>query len=52
MKVLFSIGKYATKGYRSVCWAGKGFVYRGLWIWNGKKNVRIIPFNRFFEKAC
>jgi hypothetical protein len=44
MKLLFKIGKY------SIYWAGKHFVYRGLWTWNGKKNIRILPLNKFFEK--
>ncbi len=30
-----------------VYWAGEGFKYKGLWIWNGKKNIRIIPLNNF-----
>lgn len=41
MKKLFTIGKCP------VYFAGKGFVYRGLYIWTGKRNVRIIAFNRF-----
>jgi hypothetical protein len=44
MKKLFSIGG------KSVYWADKRFQYRGVWIWTGAKNVRIVPFNRFFEK--
>jgi hypothetical protein len=28
-------------------WAGRGFIYRGLWRWNGRRNVRVIPLNRF-----
>lgn len=40
MKFLIKLGKY--KFY----WAGRGFKYMGLWIWNGKKNVRILPLNK------
>lgn len=45
MKKLFSLGKI------SFYWADKGFMFRGLWIWTGKKNVRVIPLNRFSEYA-
>lgn len=41
MKRLFKVGKYP------VYFAGKNFVYRGIHIWTGKNNVRIIPFNKF-----
>jgi len=27
-------------------WAGRRFTHRGLWIWNGKRNLRIVPINR------
>lgn len=30
-------------------WAGKGFTHRGLWRWTGRRNVRVIPLNRFRE---
>jgi len=40
MKFLIKLGKY--KFY----WAGRGFKYMGFWIWNGKKNVRILPLNK------
>lgn len=41
MKRLFKVGKY------SFSYAGERFMYKGLWFWTGKKNVRIIPLNRF-----
>lgn len=43
MKRLVKVGSY------SMYFAGNGFVYRGIWIWNGKRNIRIVPFNRFTE---
>lgn len=30
-------------------WAGKYFTHRGLWRWNGRRNVRIIPLNRIHQ---
>lgn len=41
MKRLFNVWKYP------VYFAGKHFKYRGFYIWTGKDNVRIIPFNKF-----
>lgn len=41
MKHLFTVSKY--KFY----WADKGFMYQGLWVWNGVKNFRVLPLNRF-----
>jgi hypothetical protein len=29
--------------------AGKGFTHRGLWVWTGRRNIRVIPFNRFLQ---
>lgn len=34
---------------RNWYWAGDGFTHRGLWRWTGRRNLRIIPFNKFFE---
>jgi hypothetical protein len=54
MTTLFKIGKKYPPKF-ALYWAGKGFVYRGLWISYllGKLHgqVRIIPFNKFFQKA-
>lgn len=50
MKILFSVGTYGTKSYWSICFADKGFKYRGIWVCHCG-NFRIIPFNRFFEKT-
>lgn len=41
MKKLFKLGKYP------IYWAGKGFMYQGLWTWNGKRNVRLVALNKF-----
>ncbi len=41
MKKLMSIGKF--KFY----FAGKRFCYQGLWVWSGKNNIRLLPFNQF-----
>lgn len=41
MKKLFKV-----KG-KVFYWAGSRFLYRGLWMWNGKENIRIIALNRF-----
>lgn len=41
MQRLIKLGKY------SVSFAGDRFKYQGIWIWTGKRNLRIIPFNRF-----
>lgn len=30
-------------------YAGPGFTHRGVWLWTGKQNVRVIPLNRFRE---
>lgn len=30
-------------------WAGPGFTHRGVWLWTGKRNVRVIPLNRIRE---
>ncbi len=36
---------------RRLYYAGRGFVYRGIWLWAFKRNTRIIPFNRFANWA-
>ena len=41
MKVLFTVGS------TSFCWAGKEFMFRGLYVWAFKRNIRIIALNRF-----
>lgn len=41
MKHLFNLGRY--KFY----WAGDQHLYKGLWVWNGTNNVRIIALNHF-----
>lgn len=41
MKYLFTVKN--IKFY----YAGERHLFKGVWIWNGKKNVRIIPFNHF-----
>ena len=28
-------------------YAGNGFVYRGLFVWTGRSNRRILAFNKF-----
>lgn len=41
MEKLFTVGKY------KVYFAGDRFKYKGIWLWNGVKNFRVIPFNNF-----
>lgn len=41
MKYLITLGKF--KFY----WAGYNFVYRGLWMWDCSRNIRVIPLNNF-----
>lgn len=41
MKYMFTIKN--TKFY----YADKTFMFRGVWIWNGTRNKRVIPFNQF-----
>jgi len=28
-------------------WAGKGFIFRGVYVWTNNQNVRVIALNRF-----
>jgi hypothetical protein len=34
---------------KSIYYSGTGFVYHGLWYYNGTHNVRLIALNRFTE---
>lgn len=39
--------KQMKKLSKNLYWADKNFVYQGLWLWTGKKNIRVVPTNRF-----
>jgi hypothetical protein len=43
MKRLFKVWKY------TFYWAGNQHLNQGLWVWNGSRNVRVLPLNNFSD---
>jgi hypothetical protein len=39
--------KIFTVRGKNFYWGGSKFLYKGIWTWNGKRNVRIIALNNF-----